>query len=155
MRYKAIRIAALVFAFSVLAELLSIHIVLGSVEAWLYHPRRLLLLTSMFAVNLLNAAVAGYLAYRMRHAEQRCDRNERERLVASRYLNHHVRNALSAIQYAACLTKDEYAVRICEGSIARIVRALTTADRGVPESDEIRKIFTPARSTRSTIGRAQ
>lgn len=146
MRRKAIQIAVLVFGFSAVAELLSIHIVLGSVEAWLYHPRRFLLLTSMLAVNLLNAVVAGYLAYRMRNAEQLCDLNERERLVTSRYLNHHVRNALSAIQYAAYLTKDEYAVSVCAEAIARIVRALTTADRGVPETDEIRKIFAPART---------
>ncbi len=146
MRRKAIEIAVVVFAFSVLAELLSIHILRGSVEAWLNHPRRFLLLATIVAVNLVNAAVAGYLAHRMRHAEERRDLSERERVVASRYLNHHVRNALSAIQYAATLTKDEYAIRICADSIARIVRALTTADRGVPESDEIRKIFTPARN---------
>lgn len=144
---KAIRIAALVFLSSGVAELLSIHILRGSVEAWLYHPRRFLLLTSILAVNVANAVVAGYLAYRMGRAEQRRERSERERLVASRYLNHHVRNALSAIQYAASLTKDEYAMRICQDSIGRIVRALITADRGVPESDEIRRIFSRSRDT--------
>ena len=151
MRRQAIGIAIFVFTCSAIAELLCVHLVTGSIVVWLHHPRRLAVLVTMLIVNLLNAVVAGYLAYGMRDALLRWRSSEHERRFANDYINHHIRNALTSLQYAAYLTQDAQVMGICDESIARIVGALAAADRGIPATDQLRKFGqpTPIKSSRA------
>lgn len=139
MRRQELCIAAFVFTCSAVAELLTVHLVTGSISVWLDHPRRLAVLAIMLVVNLLNAVVAGYLASAMRDANLRWHSSEEERRFTSEYVNHHVRNALTSLQYAAYLTQDAKVMGICDESIARIVTALVAADHGIPQTDQLRK----------------
>ena len=133
MRRQALLIAGFVFACSTVAEFLSIDVMAGSFGSWIHHPRRMVLFATMLIVNLTNAAVAGYLATRMRKAQLGWKASEHQRQVTTRYVNHHVRNALSALQYAAFLTRNDQAIEICNESISRIVTALKVADGEVTE----------------------
>ena len=140
MRRQALGIAMFVFTCSAVAELLSVHLVTGSVSAWFDHPRRLAVLLTMLVVNVLNAIVAGYLAYGMRDALVRWRSSQDEHRIATEYVNHHVRNALTSLQYVAYLTQDENVMGTCNESINRIVAALNAADHGIPRDDQLRKI---------------
>jgi hypothetical protein len=135
MNRQPLLVAGFVFACSAVAELLSIDIMAGSFGSWVHHPRRMVLLATMVVVNLTNAVVAGYLVSRMRQAQLAWKQSEHQRQAASHYLNHHVRNALSALQYSAFLTKNDQAIEICNESISRIVAALIAADSGTSEGE--------------------
>lgn len=140
MRRQALGIAIFVFTGSAVAELLSVHLVTGSVSVWLDHPRRLAVLLTMLVVNLLNALVAGYLAYGMRDALLRWRSSEDEHRFATEYVNHHVRNALTSLQYIAYLTQDQNVMGTCNDSINRIIAALSAAEHGIPQDDQFRQI---------------
>jgi len=55
---------------------------------------------------------AGYLSHRIRKIRGSLKVKEEQERERERFLNHHVRNALSSLQYAAHVTSDEkYQVR--------------------------------------------
>ncbi len=132
-----LRIAVSVFAFSVIAELLSIKILRGSLTAWLDHRHRLLLLLSMVLVNLLNAATALYFSARAVGAEIKLQLSERKQREVGTYLNRHLRDALSVIQDAALLTKDEKTIKMCDEAVRRIVMVLVSSESGLPDPSEV------------------
>ena len=129
MKRQPFEIAASVFAFSVATELLCIRLLRGSVTEWLRHPHRLLLLSAMILVNLLNAATALYLSSRAVRAEVRLKIGEQR----SVYLNHHLRQALSIVQTASFLTNDEQTVSLCREAVTRIAHVLVSAEAGLTD----------------------
>ncbi len=133
-----VTVALIVFLFSVTAELICIGLFPGSFVRWVEQPRRDWLVAAIIIVNLLNATLAGWLSSRMRKTAELWRMSERRRHETAGYLNHHVRNALSVIQYAAYQTKDPIAIGRCNQAVDRIVRALVTAEEGIPEDDEFR-----------------
>ncbi|MFL6301889.1 MAG: hypothetical protein ACJ71N_14910 [Terriglobales bacterium] len=136
MRRVFLVVALAVFSFSVVAELICIRMVSGPVIHWLERPHREVLFASFLVINLLNAMVAAFMATSAKRAELQLQASEFRRLRTTGYINHHVRNALSAIQYAAHLTRDEQTQNICTQAITRIVRALANAESGAPGTDE-------------------
>src|SRR5579863_286650 len=112
MNRRSLAIGICVFAFSVIAELLCIRILRGSLTAWLYHPNRRLLLVSLVLINLLNALTAMYFSSRAVTAEVNLRLTEQKHREAGVYLNQHLRNALTVIQNAAFLTHDPETIRL-------------------------------------------
>jgi hypothetical protein len=128
-RSRFLHVAALVFGSTIAAELLAFEVIYpGSTLDLLHHPARFWLLLFLFTVNLLNAVVAAYFSY-LAAKEDRL-RREREQQIqqTASFLNHHVRNALTGVQYAAYLTDDRAVMQICDEAIARITGALTIAE---------------------------
>jgi len=132
MRRPFLQIAGPVLAFSVLTELLCIQLVRGPVLQWLERPHRAVLFASFVVVNLVNALFAGWLATRVKETEALWKESEHRRHEVSGYLNHNIRNALSAIQFAAYITKDPKTIKICDQATARIVNSLKAAEQGLP-----------------------
>jgi hypothetical protein len=133
-------VALAVFTISVFAQLLFIRMTHASFADFFSQPRRTDMFLMATSINLVNGFVAGYLASRAKNRERRWRVRQQE---MTGYLNHHVRNALVSIQYAASCTKDDRVVNTCNKSIRRIVDALTTAERGIPQDDEFRTFQQP------------
>ncbi|MCU1305466.1 MAG: hypothetical protein JWN45_161 [Acidobacteriaceae bacterium] len=74
----------------------------------------------------INSLVAGYLVYRIRKIRGSLKIKEEQEREQERFLNHHVRNALSSLQYAAHVTSDDKIIETCESAIERIVWALSS-----------------------------
>ena len=136
MNQRSLAVGISVFAFSVVAELLCIRILRGSLTAWLYHPNRRLLLLSLILVNLLNAATAMYFSSRAARAEINLKLTEKRHWEAGVYLNHHLRNALTVIQNAAFLTHDAETIRLCDDAVNRIVNVLVSTESGLHDPSE-------------------
>jgi hypothetical protein len=126
-------VALSVFCISVLAQLFFISMVHYSVREFFSQARRSEMFLMTTCINLVNGCFAGYLACRMKLRERRWRARQQE---VTGYLNHHVRNALSSIQYAAIRTNDAKSIAICNESVRRIVDALATAETGIPHNDE-------------------
>lgn len=75
-----------------------------------------ILLTS----NALTGMVAGFLFYTLA-LNERIRRNQmRDRLRTVAEMNHHIRNALQVITYAAAVDKDDASVAMIRNSVERI-----------------------------------
>lgn len=136
MNRRSLAVGISVFGFSVIAELVCIRILRGSLTAWLYHPNRRLLLLSLVFVNLLNALTAMYFSSRAIKAEINLRVAEQKQREAGAYLNHHLRNALSVIQNAAFLTHDVQTIQLCDEAVARIVSVLVSTESGLHDPSE-------------------
>jgi len=136
MNRRPFEVAASVFAFSVITELLCIQMLRGSLSVWLHHPHRLLLLLCMVLVNLLNAATALYFNARAVRAEVRLQLSEKRQRAIGMYLNHYLRNALTVIQDAAFLTNDEQTIKHCDEAVAKIVKVLVSPESGLHDPSE-------------------
>jgi len=90
-----------------------------------------LLLLSMIIVNLLNAATALYFSARAVRAEINLQLQKRKQKEMGAYLSHHLRNALSVIQDAAFLTRDERTIQMCDEAVMRIVSVLVSSEAGL------------------------
>jgi hypothetical protein len=129
-------VAIAVFAISVFAQLLFIRMMHTSFADFFSQPRRTEMFLMTTCINLVNGFIAGYLALRAKHRERRWRVRHQE---VTGYLNHHVRNALCSIQYVASSTENEKVVQTCNDSVRRIVEALVTAEKGIPQDDEFRQ----------------
>ncbi len=136
MNRRSLTVGISVVAFSVVAELVCIRILRGSLTVWLDHPNRRLLLVSLVVVNLLNAATAMYFSSRAVRAEIDLKVSERRQREAGVYLNHHLRNALTVIQNAAFLTHDPETIRLCDDAVARIVSVLVSTEAALHDPSE-------------------
>ena len=136
MNRRSLAVGISVFTFSVVAELLCIRILRGSLTVWLDHPNRRLLLISFIIVNLLNALTAMYFSSRAVQAEINLKLNEQRQIAAGVYLNHHLRNALTVIQNAAFLTRDSETIRLCDDAVTRIVNVLVSTESGLHDPSE-------------------
>jgi hypothetical protein len=127
-RTRFLHVAALVFLSTVIAEGIAFEVLYPGSTLDLLHRRGWLLLF-MITVTLLNAAVAAYFSHLA--AREELLRRQREEQVqqTADFLNHHVRNALTGVQYAAHLTNDPAVIRICDEAVARITNALVAAGR--------------------------
>jgi hypothetical protein len=119
-------IGACVFLGGVSLELILIGMLPGSFKSWFALPDRPSEFAARIGMQLINALVAGYLAYRVRKIRGSMKLKEEEAKEQERFLNHHVRNALSSLQYAAHVTSDEKIIETCESAIERIVWALSS-----------------------------
>ena len=97
----------------------------------------------MIVVNLLNAATAMYFSSRAVRAEINLRSAEQKHHEAGVYLNHHLRNALTVIQYAAFLTCDAQTIRLCDEAVAKIVSVLVSTEAGLHDPSE--RLFSPGR----------
>jgi hypothetical protein len=131
MNRRSLAMGISVFSFSVVAELLCIRILRGSLTAWFYHPNRRLLLLSMILINLLNASTAMHFSSRAIRAELNLKLTQQRQEEASAYLNHHLRNALTVIQNAAFLTHDTQTIELCDEAVSKIVSVLVSAEAGL------------------------
>jgi hypothetical protein len=128
-RSRFLHVAVLVFGSTIAAELLAFEVIYpGSTLDLLHHPARFWLLLFLFTVNLFNATVAAYFSHRA--AREELLRRQREQQIqhANSFLNHHVRNALTGVQYAAYLTDDPSVIQICDEAVSRITGALVAAE---------------------------
>lgn len=150
MKRLPIEVGISVFAFSVVSELFCIQILRGSLNQWLNHPNRRLLLIALILVNLLNASIAMYFSARAVNAEIRLRRNQEKQKDAGLFLNHHLRNALSVIQNAAFLTNDQQTIKLCDDAVTRIVNVLVSAEAGLndPSESVFRDLRAPGRPQR-------
>jgi hypothetical protein len=87
------------------------------------HPLRF---SVRIGMHLINAIFAAYLVRFATFNLALRRKKEREHLRQEEFLNHHVRNALSALQYAAYLTSDQRVMETCDSAIERIVWALSS-----------------------------
>jgi hypothetical protein len=126
-------VALAVFAISVFAQLVFIRLNHASFREFFALHRRAEMFVLTASINLVNGFIAGYLAMRVKYREHHWRARQQE---VTGYLNHHVRNALCSIQFAASCTKDEMAIQTCNESIKRIVDALKAAENGIPREDE-------------------
>lgn len=140
MNRRSLVVGISVFAFSVIAELLCIRILRGSLTVWLRHPNRRLLLLSLVVINLLNALTAIYFSSRAIRAEITLTLTEQRQREAGVYLNHHLRNAMTVIQNAAFLTHDAQTIQLCDEAVARIVSVLVSTEAGLHDPSE--RLFT-------------
>jgi hypothetical protein len=147
MKRLSLSIAALVFFFSTTAELAAIQMMHGSVLAWMHYPRRLAVFVTSLAINLLNSLIAGLLVYWIQKKTLLLRQSQQEKREMTKYLNHHVRNALCSLQYATYATKDKQAIKICDAAIARIVRALVDAERSAERNLRPNPILDPREPT--------
>lgn len=136
MNRRSLAVGISVFTFSVVAELLCIRILRGSLTVWLYHPHRRLLLLSLIVVNLLNALTAIYFSARAIRAQINLQLTEQRHWQEGVYLNHHLRNALTVIQNAAFLTHDAETIRLCDDAVNRIVNVLISTESGLHDPSE-------------------
>jgi hypothetical protein len=136
MNRRSLAVGISVFAFSVVAEMLCIKILRGSLTVWLNHPHRRLLLLALILVNLLNAATAMYFSSRAIRAEIKLRLAQRRHREAGVYLNHHLRNALTVIQHAAFLTHDWETIELCDDAVAKIVGVFVSTEAGLRDPSE-------------------
>jgi len=136
MNRRSLAVGIYVFAFSVIAELLCIRNLRGSLAVWLYHPNRRLLLVSLILINFLNALTAVYFSSRAVCAEINLRLTERKHRETGVYLNQHLRNALTVIQNAAFLTHDPETIRLCDEAVGRIVSVLVSTGAGLHDPSE-------------------
>jgi hypothetical protein len=135
-RSRFLHVAVLVFGSTIAAELLAFEVLYpGSTRDLLRHPARFWLLLFLFTLNLFNAAIAAYFSHRA--AREELLRRQREQQIqhAASFLNHHVRNALTGVQYAAYLTDDPSVIRICDDAVSRITGALVAAERDMNSNE--------------------
>ena len=71
--------------------------------------------------NLILAVVSGAIVL---WYERRITRATLQRLLIIREMNHHVRNALQVVTYAASTQKDEHLATVVRDAVRRIDRAL-------------------------------
>jgi hypothetical protein len=128
MKRLPLAVAALVFGFSALAELATIQLMYGSLEPWIHHPKRSVVLATVLAINLFNAVIAALLAVAAQKSTLLRKQTEESKREMSKYLNHHVRNALCSLQYATHRTRDPQAIQMCDQAITRIVEALAASE---------------------------
>jgi hypothetical protein len=126
MRRLPFIIGACVFLGGVSLELILIAVLPGGFRSWFALPDRPFEFAARVGMQFINALVAAYLAYRIRKIRWSMKRKEEEAKERERFLNHHVRNALSSLQYAAHITSDEKIIETCESAIERIVWALSS-----------------------------
>jgi len=136
MNRRSLIVGFSVFVLSVIAELLCIRILRGSLTAWLYHPNRRLLLFSMILINLLNALTAMYFSSRAIRAEVNLKLTEQKHRETGVYLNRHLRNALVVVQNAAFQTHDPQTIRLCDEAMAKIVSVLVSTEAGLHDPSE-------------------
>lgn len=136
MNRRSLAVGISVFAFSVVAELLCIQILRGSLTVWLSHPNRRLLLLSFIVINLLNASTAMYFSSRAVRAEINLKVSQQKQREVGVYLNHHLRNALTVIQNAAFLTHDAETIRLCDEAVTKIVSVLVSTEGGLHDPSE-------------------
>ena len=136
MNRRSLAVGISVFVFSVIAELLCIRILRGSLTVWLDHPNRRLLLLSLIVINLLNAFTAMYFSSRAVRAEINLKLTEQRQKEVGVYLNHHLRNALTVIQNAAFLTQDAQTIQLCDEAVAKIVSVLVSTEAGLHDPSE-------------------
>lgn len=136
MNRRSLTVGISVLIFSVVAELICIRILRGSLTVWLDHPHRRLLLLSLIAVNLLNAFTAMYFSSRAVRAELSLKLTQQRHRAEGAYLNHHLRNALTVIQNTAFLTHDAQTIQLCDDAVARIVSVLVSTEAGLPDPSE-------------------
>lgn len=129
MKRSALVVALGVFVIETLAEFILISTIPGHFKTWYALPDRHFILAARILMNVAVAIAAGWLVdYAQRKSELIREREERRKSQEA-FLNHHVRNALSALQYAAYLTHDKQVVEHCDAAIARIVWALSHANQ--------------------------
>jgi hypothetical protein len=126
MRRLPVIIGVCVFLGGVSLELILIGILPGSFKSWFALPDRPFEFVARVGMQFINALVAGYFAYHVRKMRGSLKSKEDEAREQERFLNHHVRNALSSLQYAAHVTSDEKIIETCESAIERIVWALSS-----------------------------
>ncbi len=136
MNRHSLAVGISVFAFSVIAELVCIRILRGSLTVWLYHPNRRLLLVSLILINFLNALTAVHFSSRAIRAEINLKLTQQRQWETGVYLNHHLRNALTIIQNAAFLTHDAETIRLCDDAVNRIVNVLVSTESGLRDPSE-------------------
>jgi hypothetical protein len=129
-------VALSVFTISVFAQLVFIRMMHPSLTDFFVVHKRTEMFLMTTSINLVNGLIAGYLASRIKSREHHWRTRQQE---MTGYLNHHVRNAMCSIQYAALCTKNEQAIDTCNESVRRIVDALKTAENGIPQTDEFRQ----------------
>src|SRR3954469_5277017 len=91
------------FSVGVSLELLLIGILPGSFAAWFALPQRPLEFAARICMQAVNGIVCGYLTPRALLILRSLKIKEQQAKEQERFLNHHVRNALSSLQYAAYL----------------------------------------------------
>ena len=121
-------VAGMLFGFSALAELATIQVMYGSLSPWIHHPKRSVVLLTVLAINLFNAVIAALLALAVQKSVLLRRQTEENKREMSKYLNHHVRNALCSLQYATHRTRDPQAIQMCDQAIKRIVEALAASE---------------------------
>ncbi|MCU1284576.1 MAG: hypothetical protein JWO13_926 [Acidobacteriales bacterium] len=129
-----------VFSVGVSLELLLIALLPGSFAAWFALPDRPIEFAARICMQAVSGIVCGYLAHRAGQMLRSLKIKEQQAQEQERFLNHHVRNALSSLQYAAHLTKDVETIETCDSAVERIVWALSSV-RQTP-------VKTPASSRR-------
>ena len=118
-----------VFFVQTLCEFILISTIPGHFKTWYALPDRHFILAARIFMNVVIAAAAGLLVDHVQHKKELIRRSEELQKQQEAFLNHHVRNALSALQYAAYLTRDGQVVEHCDAAIARIVWALSNAKK--------------------------
>ena len=125
-----------VFIAQAVAEFILLSTIPGHFKTWYALPDRHFILAARLFMAAVVAVAAGLLVERSQRKEEAIRLAEELQKQQEAFLNHHVRNALSALQYAAYLTQDQRVVEHCDAAIARIVWALSNA-RNVPEVDDV------------------
>ena len=133
MKRSALIVGLAVFIGQVVCELILLSTIPGHFKTWYALPDRHFIFAARLLVAAIVAIGAGLLVDYARRKAELIRRTEELQKQQEAFLNHHVRNALSALQYAAYLTRDKTVVEQCDAAIARIVWALSNAKK----ADEI------------------
>jgi hypothetical protein len=133
MRRLPLVIGVCVFLIGVALELVLIALLPGSFAGWFALPDRSYEFAARIAMHVVGALVAGFLVHRIRKIRGSLKVKEEQERERERFLNHHVRNALSSLQYAAHVTSDEKIIETCESAIERIVWALSSVRKIPPK----------------------
>jgi len=133
MRRLPLVIGVCVFLVGVALELILIGLLPGSFAGWFALPDRSYEFAARIAMHVVSALVAGFLVHRIRKIRGSLKVKEEQERERERFLNHHVRNALSSLQYAAHVTSDEKIIETCESAIERIVWALSSVRKIPPK----------------------
>jgi hypothetical protein len=142
MRRLPLVIGVCVFLVGVALELVLIGLLPGSFSAWFARPDHPFEFAARIGMHLINGLVAGYLSHRIRKIRGSLKVKEEQERERESFLNHHVRNALSSLQYAAHVTSDEKIIETCESAIERIVWALSSVRKIPPKkvkASQVRK----------------
>lgn len=105
-------------------------IALGELLGFAFHRFELGWMAEMSAENVVTGLVVGGVAYL--YLEEKRRRTER-RLEEIAYLNHHIRNALTAIQFAPYAENDAQRLQIIRDASTRIEGAV----RNITEREHV------------------
>jgi hypothetical protein len=126
MKRLPVLVGVSVFTIGVILEVVLIATLPVDMADWFAQGDHPLRFSVRIGMHLINAIFAGYL---VRYAQMNLalrKKKERQQLRQEEFLNHHVRNALSSLQYAAYLTSDQRVMETCDSAIERIVWALSS-----------------------------